>query len=90
MLISVFEVLTKMRTREQVLLRDYQRWIVVKLRVETMCAEEAQTRVSKVQAIDHLFRIHNEDYMPELVKYDRFLRETVIYFSDSKVQTSLI
>eukprot|EP00842_Homolaphlyctis_polyrhiza_P005260 jgi/Hompol1/5735/HPOL_002525-RA len=40
----------------------------------------------KFEAIQHLYQIHCQDYIPEITKYDRQVRETVIFFSDSKSQ----
>lgn len=51
-------------------------------KVQRSRADEFETRI---QAIDSLYKIHTQEYIPEITKYDRYVRETVIYFSDSKV-----
>lgn len=42
---------------------------------------------NRLQAVESLYAIHSQEYIPEITKYDRYVRETVIYFSDSKVRS---
>jgi autophagy-related protein 11 len=49
--------------------------------------QEAQKRL---QAIDGLYNIHITEYIPEITKFDRYIRETVIYFSDSKLHLTQV
>ncbi|KAJ3370288.1 oligomeric, coiled-coil, peripheral membrane protein [Kappamyces sp. JEL0680] len=44
----------------------------------------------RLQAIDSLYSFHVQEYIPEITKLDRYVRETVIYFSDSKLHLSQV
>jgi hypothetical protein len=58
-------------------------------RVESSCKEILVSSNSdsaiKIQAIEALYKIHVDEYIPEITRLDRYVRETVVYFSDSKV-----
>jgi hypothetical protein len=44
----------------------------------------------KLEAIEHLYNIHMQEYVPEIKMYDRTVRETVLFFSDSKVSETYL
>lgn len=74
------DVIHKLESRQQTLERDAAR-------VESQCRELDQSEdksEQKILAIEQLYKIHTTDYIPDITKCDRYIRETVLYFSDSK------
>ncbi|KAJ3270043.1 hypothetical protein HDV01_000591 [Terramyces sp. JEL0728] len=83
---SVKEVIQKVEARQINFERDA-------IKVESVCREiESYSPASnqKFQAIEHLYRIHVDEYIPEITQCDRYVRETVVYFSDSKVHLTQV
>lgn len=57
-------------------------------KVEGICMEltsSAGDGDKKVKAIQALYDIHIREYVPEITKFDRYIRDAVIHLSDSKV-----
>ncbi|KAJ3254343.1 hypothetical protein HK103_007225 [Boothiomyces macroporosus] len=83
---SVKEVIQKVEARQINFERDA-------IKVENVCRElqtYSDANSQKFQAIEHLYRIHLDEYIPEITQYDRYVRETVVYFSDSKVHLTQV
>lgn len=78
MMDTVTDVIKKLSSRASVLKRDYER------------VESFEQSESNLTSLEHLWMIHTDDYIPEMTKYDRFIRETVIFFSDSKVSALVL
>ncbi|KAJ3281443.1 hypothetical protein HK104_011463 [Borealophlyctis nickersoniae] len=86
LLVTVRDCLQKVEATAQVLERDVAR------------AESATTEIGarssgtqardKLNALERLFNIHREEYLPEMTKLDRYIRDTVVFFSDSKTHLS--
>ena len=45
---------------------------------------------SKFEALEHLHRVHRDECLPEMTRYDREIREMVVTVSDSKVNLTQI
>ena len=55
-------------------------------KVESIIEEISRRQSSdKVIAVEHLFHIHRNDYIPELVEIDRFIRDAILTFGSSKI-----
>lgn len=82
MLETTSDAISKMETNQKYFERDVAR-------VESSCKDILSSAGSdlavKIQAIEALYKIHVDEYIPEITKLDRYVRETVVYFSDSKV-----
>jgi chromosome segregation ATPase len=81
---EIQKVCEKVIQKQQILMRDLTR--VESLFTEINQDLDDQESRSKYEAIAHLYKIHYEEYIPEITKYDRFLRDSVLNFTDSKTQ----
>jgi predicted nucleic acid-binding Zn-ribbon protein len=79
------EALRKIENQQRTFSRDLSRVESLFLEIETSRSDTDQ----RFDAIKNLYKIHCDEYIPEITKYDRYLRETVVYFSDTKVCISL-
>ena len=39
----------------------------------------------RLNAMEHLFEIHQKEYIPEMMRWDRFIRESLVSIGNSKV-----
>ncbi|KAH9276489.1 hypothetical protein BASA83_001190 [Batrachochytrium salamandrivorans] len=82
---NVKKMASQMEARQQILERDFTR-------VETILADISNGPSSQVnerfEALEHLYDIHLNEYIPEITRYDRQIRETVVFFSDSKAHST--
>ena len=84
MMESVRSTVENIRVHQQNLERDYSR-------VQVYC-KDLQLRPlddEKLNLIQEVYVMHESEYIPELTKWDRYVRDAVIYFSDSKGQLFL-
>lgn len=40
---------------------------------------------SRIESVRRLYKTHIEEFIPEMQRIDRFLRDNVVFFSDSAV-----
>ncbi|TPX30381.1 hypothetical protein SmJEL517_g06033 [Synchytrium microbalum] len=86
LLASVRELMPKMDQRRQIFERDLAR--VEGILRQTGKAGSIQQASDKLLALEHLANIHRDEYIPEMVKAERYIRDTVTYFRDSKTHVS--
>ncbi|KAI8897515.1 hypothetical protein BC833DRAFT_649501 [Globomyces pollinis-pini] len=82
------EVISKIESRQHTFERDASR--IALFCNEIKSDSNAVQFDQRLQAIEHLYQIHISDYLPEITKFDRYIRETVIYFSDSKLHLTQV
>ncbi|KAJ8322990.1 oligomeric, coiled-coil, peripheral membrane protein [Batrachochytrium dendrobatidis] len=77
----VRKLVGQIESRQNILERDFTR-------VETILADISNgpddQAGDRFEALEHLYKIHFEEYIPEITRCDRQVRETVVQFSDSK------
>ena len=80
MIDSVRETVEKIKAHHQLLERDFSR-------VQPYCRDIqlGSADDGKIAAIEGVYNLHETEYIVDLTKWDRFVRDAVIHFSDSKV-----
>ncbi|KAI8924046.1 hypothetical protein BC831DRAFT_467737 [Entophlyctis helioformis] len=75
------DIVSRMEARQLVLERDLLR---VEAALADMRANPSPESEDRFQALQHLYDIHCTEYIPEMTRHDRQVRETVVFFSDYK------
>ena len=81
MIDSVKDTVERIKSHNQIMDRDY-------VRVQPYCKDiqYGSLEDDKISAIESVYNLHETEYLPELTRWDRFVRDAVIHFSDSKGQ----
>ncbi|TPX52556.1 hypothetical protein SeMB42_g01328 [Synchytrium endobioticum] len=83
---SVREMVARADQKRQIFARDLTRVEGI-LRQMFNGGSELQAS-DKLLALEHLAKIHRDEYVPETIKADWYIRENVIYFRNSKEHAS--